>query len=131
MIILGYLLLGSRELVCKYHCVIVAEAAERFVSAHWRPDVVLSGACRGGDEMGEHWARVSEIPVERYPANWAGPQRNQLMVDLADGLVVVRGRGSRGSADVLNRAQRKGIPIVDVVLSDKEVCFGRTALADL
>lgn len=121
---------GSRDLVCRLHCVTVASAAERFVASHWMPDIVLSGgACRGADELGEHWAKTVGIPIEKYPADWsqgrrAGPTRNALMVDLADGLVVVRGRGSRGSADVLNRAQRRGIPIVDVVLTDREVCMG-------
>lgn len=121
---------GSRDLSCKLHCVIVAQAAERFVGQHWRPDFVISGACKGADTLGEHWADTMGIAVKRYPAEWsklgsaAGPIRNQLMVDVSDGLVVVRGRKSCGSHDVLTRAQRKGIPIVDVVLTDLEMLKG-------
>lgn len=74
---------GSRDLVCRLHCVTVANASERFVAAHWMPDIVLSGACRGADELGEHWAKTVGIPIEKYPADWsqerrAGPLRNAL-----------------------------------------------------
>jgi hypothetical protein len=116
--------------VCSEHCVIVAQACEQFCREHWRPDVVISGACRGADTLGEHWAETVGIPVERHPADWAkgpsaGPIRNQLMVDLphAFGLVVVRFHGSKGSADILRRAEharafarKRAFKIIDMVL---------------
>lgn len=66
-------------------------------------------------------AEKAGIPVERYEADWsrgpkAGPERNMNMIAVSDGLVVCRFADSRGSADVHERAVKKGIPIVDVVL---------------
>lgn len=113
---------GSRNLVCDRHCVIVANAIERFIARYWQPDLVISGAQRGADTMGEHWAQAAGVRVERYPAQWelygasAGPKRNAQMVRIADGLVVVRFPSSRGSADVLRKALAKGIPVVDEVI---------------
>lgn len=87
---------------------------------------ILSGACRGVDRLGERWARYKYIHVERYPADWdrygraAGPIRNQQMVDLADALIVIRFPESRGSKDILNRAKKKGIPVVDIILEHSD-----------
>lgn len=87
---------------------------------------ILSGACRGVDRLGERWARYKDIHIERYPADWdkygkaAGPIRNQQMVDLADALIVIRFPESRGSKDILNRAKKKGIPVVDIILEHSD-----------
>ena len=103
----------------------VHDAFATFVSKHWWPDVILSGMALGADTIGWQLAELFEIPVRAFPVysrDWstlgpkAGPLRNQRMVDDAHGLVVVRYPDSRGSADVLRRARKKGIPIVDLVL---------------
>ena len=59
------------------------------------PDVViLSGCCRGADQLGERYAAERGLPVERYTAEWerlgkrAGPIRNQQMVDSKPDAVV-------------------------------------------
>jgi len=46
---------------------------------------VISGAAPGADAGGEKWARLRDIPVKRFPADWkthgrsAGPKRNAAM----------------------------------------------------
>lgn len=113
---------GARDLVHDQHCVVVAQAVERWIAENGSVGRVLCGDCRGADAFGRHWANTVGVPVDRYAPDWdrygkaAGPYRNAAMVRDADGLVVVRFPDSRGSADVLRRAQAKGIPIVDVVL---------------
>lgn len=89
-----------------------------------------SDVIHGADLIGEYFARVYDIPVERYPADWArggkytsdpsaGPERNQRMVDVAVGLVVVFMPDSTGSHDVLRRSACKRIPIVDECLPQR------------
>jgi hypothetical protein len=83
----------------------------------WTPTVVLSGACRGVDALGERWAAARGIPVERYPAGWdsqgrqAGPARNALMVSKADALVAIPDAGSRGTIDVIRKAKAAGLRV--------------------
>jgi hypothetical protein len=104
---------GSRDLVHADHCVIMAQAIERWIARNGPVTRVLSGGCRGGDALGECWAETTDTPWHLYKADWvlhgngAGPRRNQRMIDDADGLVVVRFADSRGSADVLRRAVAK------------------------
>jgi hypothetical protein len=118
---------GSRDLDHMEHDHVIAEAMSRWLREHGQCTpleqvTVLCGECRGADAIGSAIAQASGMPVQSCPADWkthgrsAGPHRNQHMVDEADGLVVVRYPDSRGSADVLRRAQAKGIPVVDVVL---------------
>lgn len=91
------------------------------------------------DILGALWARVNLIPVKHFEAHWdnldapgailrrhpntnqffnsrAGPDRNQEMVDEADGLILIWDGESSGSADVKRRAKRKGIkPFEEIV----------------
>lgn len=118
---------GSRDLdeYDEIDRVLVHEAFGRFVAEHFWPDVVFSGMATGADMIGWRLAELHEIPVRAFPVysrDWsllgpkAGPLRNQRMVDDAHGLLIVRYPDSRGSADVLRRARKKGIPIIDRVI---------------
>ena len=76
---------------------------------------VLSGGARGADAWGETWAKLNAIPVERHPPDWsrwgnaAGPIRNAEMANVADAVVAFA--GGRGTADMIRRAQEKGLPV--------------------
>jgi len=79
---------------------------------------VVSGACpTGADLCGEQWARAHEIPVKRFPADWArcgrvaGPMRNAAMAAYADALAVFP--GGRGTESMLHEATSKGLTIFD------------------
>jgi hypothetical protein len=72
----------------------------------------------GVDLQAERWAEVNATPASGYPAPWrtlgrrAGPVRNQLMLTenpLID--LCVAFPGGSGTADMMRKAQDKGIPV--------------------
>jgi hypothetical protein len=99
---------GSRT-ITDIRCV---EAA--LVASQFRPTLVISGTARGVDQLGEQWATARGITVLRMPANWAahgkaaGPIRNSAMLEEADCIVVVWDGKSRGSQDMISKANRSG-----------------------
>jgi hypothetical protein len=83
-------------------------------------DVVVSGHAFGADALAESAARFFDLEVETHPADWdtygrrAGPLRNQEMIDSGlDALIVFP--GGRGTADMVRRAQKAGVAVVDAV----------------
>lgn len=78
---------------------------------------VVSGAARGVDTNGERWARLNNIPVRRFPAEWdkhgkkAGYLRNEEMAANADALVLIWDGKSKGSKHMLDIATRCGLKI--------------------
>lgn len=74
---------------------------------------VVSGGAPGADSGGEAWAALREVPVRRFPANWAkygkaaGPMRNQEMADYAEAVVLFP--GGAGTADMRRRAKSSGL----------------------
>lgn len=80
---------------------------------------VITGGAPGADQMADGWRRERELSVERYPADWkthgkaAGPLRNQQMLDTGIDLVIAF-PGGRGTADMVARARRAGVPVVEV-----------------
>ena len=83
---------------------------------------VLCGGCRGVDELGRQWAIRNQKPYDLYLAKWeeegrkAGVLRNQRMVEHADALIVIWNEISKGTADVIIRAERKGIPVYKFII---------------
>ena len=82
------------------------------------PDVViLSGGCRGADALGERYAALRGLPVERFPADWArygrsaGFARNEVMVKQADAVVVFWDGSSRGAGSVISLAKALDKPL--------------------
>ena len=79
---------------------------------------VVCGGARGGDTIGRLWAEDHGIPVKMFPADWskhgraAGPIRNQQMAEYADALVALP--GGKGTADMIQRAQRRGMKVIEV-----------------
>jgi hypothetical protein len=72
----------------------------------------------GADRFADEWAVTHGVEPLRFHANWdeqglsAGPIRNQLMLDKGKPDVVFAFSGGRGTADMLRRALKAGIPIV-------------------
>jgi len=80
------------------------------------PSLVLSGAARGADSMGEQWAKANGIPVELYPAQWlvhgrtSGFVRNAEMAEKADACIALRMPGiSNGTDHMIACAQKRGL----------------------
>lgn len=83
--------------------------------------VVIHGQCEtGADKLASRWARASGTPEISCPADWtryrkaAGPIRNQQMLDEHTPGVVVAFPGGRGTADMIRRARKAGIPVLEI-----------------
>lgn len=83
-----------------------------------KPDEIIEGCARGADHWAELWAEDRRVPIQHFPADWyrfgpaAGPQRNEMM--LARGkpdVVVAFSMGTKGTADMINRAGEARVPI--------------------
>ena len=83
---------------------------------------VLSGTCRGVDQIGEYWAKSKGFAIERHPAQWrlsgkaAGPLRNQRMAERATHCWIFRRDTSRGSYDMATRAIARGLMVEEAIL---------------
>lgn len=85
-----------------------------------RPEVVIHGCARGADRMAGRLAGELGCVVVEFPAQWdkfgraAGPIRNQQMLDEGSPDHVLWCHhdlnSSRGTADMVRRAQKAGIP---------------------
>lgn len=78
--------------------------------------VVVHGAARGADNLAERAAGSLGLVTEPHPADWerlgrrAGPVGNAEM--LATGVdLVIAFPGGRGTADMVARARRAGVPV--------------------
>lgn len=78
---------------------------------------VVSGTAKGADEFGEYWAKENQIEVHRFPADWkkfgkrAGPMRNKVMSENAEGLIAVWDGKSRGTHSMIDFAKERGLRI--------------------
>ncbi|MDA8301927.1 MAG: DUF2493 domain-containing protein [Actinomycetota bacterium] len=78
--------------------------------------VMHGGAC-GADALAGSWAMSHKLPRLVFRAEWerygrrAGPLRNQRMLDEARPDLVVAFPGGRGTADMVARALRAGVPV--------------------
>ncbi len=83
----------------------------------WLPTIVLSGAAKGADKLGEKWARANDIPVELYPADWnkhgisAGVKRNVLMASRAEALIALWDGKSSGTKHMIRECHKRGLKI--------------------
>ena len=83
---------------------------------------VVSGACKGIDDLGEWYAFNMSKSVKKFPADWdkhgkaAGPIRNKEMAEYADALLLIWNGKSRGSASMKREMEKLGKPIYEVIL---------------
>lgn len=82
---------------------------------------VVSGGATGADRMGEIWAEARQLPLTKKRPNTMGGlatykeaclHRNQEMADYAQALVAFP--GGSGTADMIRRANAKGLKVVIV-----------------
>lgn len=76
---------------------------------------VVSGGARGVDQLGEQWAKMNNIPVDIYLANWdkygksAGYKRNTIMAMNADALIAIWDGESKGTKHMIDLAEKYGL----------------------
>lgn len=82
-------------------------------------ETVIHGGAAGADTLGGRWAIERDIDVRVYKADWkthgkaAGIIRNQRMLDDEKIDMVVAFLGGNGTQDMISRADKKGIKIMD------------------
>jgi len=80
------------------------------------PSEIVSGGATGADAGGEKYAKVKDIPLKLFPADWsignkAGPIRNTEMAKYADAVALFK--GGYGTADMYKKAVANGLTIYD------------------
>lgn len=90
-------------------------------------EVVIHGAATGADDEAMGWAQACGIQHLPMAADWhrygkaAGPIRNQRMLDEGKPDLVIAFPGGRGTADMVRRARKARIEVMEVVDMSKEV----------
>lgn len=88
----------------------------------WKITEVVCGMAKGVDLSGKLWAEANSIPVKEFKANWtqhgkaAGPIRNSLMADYAQGLILIWDGESPGSANMLQKATRRSLRVFQQII---------------
>lgn len=78
---------------------------------------VVSGVARGVDSLGEEWAAMNGIQVQRFPADWdglgraAGFIRNGQMAAYAGALVAIWDGRSPGTRHMIRTAEDRGLKV--------------------
>lgn len=74
--------------------------------------LLVHGGATGADALANIWAFENGVPVKRFPAEWdkhgrsAGPIRNRKMFEESAPDVVVAFPGGKGTADMVNVAEK-------------------------
>jgi hypothetical protein len=78
---------------------------------------VVSGGAMGVDSLAEQWAAENDMPVSVFKPDWsqygrgAGPVRNAEMTDYSEALIAVWDGESKGTRDMIDKAEKKGLPV--------------------
>jgi len=87
-------------------------------ACEWRDEIneVVSGCAQGADKYGESWAESLNIPISRFPPNWAngksaGIIRNLAMAAYSDALIAVWDGNSRGTQHMITAAKARGLKV--------------------
>lgn len=81
---------------------------------------IISGMAKGADSLAARYAQEYGHILHKFPADWkthgkaAGPIRNQQMIDEGKPDLVVAFPGGNGTADMVRRAKKHGIEVVEV-----------------
>jgi UDP-N-acetylmuramoylalanine-D-glutamate ligase len=81
---------------------------------------VIQGGAKGADFLAKGWAKSLGFPCTEFPADWkkhgkaAGAIRNQQMLDEGKPDLVVAFPGGNGTKDMVSRARKAGIEVIEV-----------------
>jgi hypothetical protein len=82
-------------------------------------DILIEGGARGADRLARYWAIRNGVHYATVPALWdifenaAGPMRNSAMLLLRPTKLVAF-PGGRGTADMVSKAKKAGVPVFHV-----------------
>ena len=83
----------------------------------WKIDEIVSGGAKGADYLGEKFAKLNDIHVRTFHAEWdthgksAGIIRNRQMADYADEALVFWDGFSKGSLNMIQEMILRGKPV--------------------
>lgn len=83
-------------------------------------DLLMEGGAHGADYLAHVWAQMNDVENVRYEADWenqgsfAGPMRNKRMLEEGQPDLVIAFPGGRGTADMVNKARRAGVEVVEI-----------------
>lgn len=86
---------------------------------------IVSGCAKGADLLGEEWAKERNIPVKRFPADWAkhgkaaGPMRNEEMAKNADACIVFWDGESKGTKNMIDNAKKQNLKLFVIYYKDE------------
>ena len=82
--------------------------------------VVIQGGANGADRLAREWCQRHRMSFVTVDADWekhgkaAGPIRNQVMIDEYRPDLVVAFPGGRGTADMMARARKAGLTVIEI-----------------
>ena len=92
------------------------------------PEEVVNGGCWGVDMAGVIWAKGCAVSVKSFFPDWArygksaGPIRNEQMAEHADALLAIWDGESKGTFDMINKADKYGLEMLVVTIGEiKEI----------
>lgn len=97
---------------------VLKKGLDEWILANGIPKVIISGGAKGADSLAGVYAKGHNIPYIELKPEWqrygeaAGPIRNKQIIDHADALVAFE--GGRGTANAVELARKKGIPVLEV-----------------
>lgn len=109
----------KRVIVCGGRDYDDAEMVRGVISMLALDTIVVHGSARGADSLASKAAEDLGLFTEAHPADWdthgkpAGFIRNQEMLDAGADLVIAF-PGGRGTADMVRRARRANIAVLEV-----------------
>lgn len=112
---------GSRGIYIDY------EEMENFLPDDWTDLEIVSGAAQGPDTIAINMAKVNELPIHIFPAEWekfgkkAGILRNIEMGNFADGLLAFWDGESRGTKHMIDYMTSLGKPVKVIKIGKAKV----------
>ncbi len=91
----------------------------------WEISIIVSGAARGVDRLGEDYARLNNIPVMQYPARWAvhgkkaGYIRNLEMAHNAEALIALWDGKSKGTKHMIDIANMRKLKVFVYIVREE------------
>ncbi len=103
------------QLVCDY-------SEHHSDNDNWLPTdiVIIAGGAKGVDSAAADFAIMAFCQLQEFKADWdkhgkaAGPIRNQQMLNEGKPDLVVAFPGGRGTADMVRRARKAGVPVKEI-----------------
>jgi hypothetical protein len=113
------LITGSRDWTDESTLYNAISDLKNWYNFQWEDVVIVHGDCpTGADALADHFASQADLTTERHPADWeqfgkfAGPKRNQEMVDAGADVVLAFPKGlSKGTRGTIKKAQDAGLTV--------------------